>query len=195
MADINDQLIYAVECNNFPLVQQLVANGADVNYRTNYGYTPLHYAKCLDIVQYLVMNNAYVNCLSGFGNYTPLYFAETLEIVQYLVANGADVNCQDKYGCTPLFTAKSLDIMKYLIANGADVNCQNNNGDTPLHINCYNINKSKILLEYGADMHITNNKNISAYEMGIKSRNLATRELFEQYNTLSNGLDIKEPCN
>ena len=195
---MNNQLFNAVYYNNLLNVQQLVLNGVDVNCRDNYGVLLLFRADTLEIVQFLVWNGADVNCRCNNGS-TLLHYVRSLEIAQFLVLNGVDVNCQNNDGSTPLYYVNCV-ITKFLVVNGADVNHQNNCGNTPLHAcatihNYYGCIKNiKILLEYGADMHIKNNVGISAYDCAIQSNINELIELFEHYNAISNGLEIKEPC-
>jgi ankyrin repeat protein len=117
-------------------VKQTIKNGADVNCKSNEGWTPLHW--------------------SSYWN--------RLDIVKYLIEHGADVNCKDSYGWTPLHWSSQegyLDIVKYLIEYGADVNCESINGWTPLHRSSFSghLNIVKHLIEHGADWFIKNKYN------------------------------------
>jgi ankyrin repeat protein len=117
----------------------LIANGADVNAKTNkYGWTPLHRAASeghKEIVELLIAKGADVNAKKKDG-WTPLHYAATKEIAELLITEGADVNVMGKHGWTPLHRAASAgykEIAELLIANGADVNArQGNRGGTPL---------------------------------------------------------------
>jgi ankyrin repeat protein len=74
----------------------LVEQGADVNFRNSYGATPLHHHAGMRA-----------------GN------------VKYLIKLGADVNAKDKMGETPLINAVSnfrLENIKILVDAGADIN-------------------------------------------------------------------------
>lgn len=91
-----------------------LANGADVNAKTNEGLTPLH-----DTV-------------------VPYY---QTQMAKLLIAKGADVKAKDNDGSTPLhWVAKYQgggngreEMAEMLIAQGADINAKDKEGKTPLH--------------------------------------------------------------
>ena len=81
-------------------MKRLIANGADVNVKDKYGWTPLHHAAFDSI------NDAH----------------NAAEIVKLLIANGADVNAEDMLGITPLDIVRgenAAEVEKLLIDNGA----------------------------------------------------------------------------
>jgi ankyrin repeat protein len=83
--------------------------GADVDCKTAYGMTPLHF--------------------TAWHGYT--------EILRFLVRKGANVSCKANDGETPLHFASSrgqLDAAFVLIVHGADLSIKNNNGKTPLEV-------------------------------------------------------------
>ncbi len=97
-------------------VQAELDKGMDVNAKTDYGMTPLHFA-------------AY----SGHK-----------EIAELLIAEGADVNAKDKYGFTPLYQSARFghkEVAELLIAKGVDVNAQMLDGRTPLDLAVFFRNK------------------------------------------------------
>lgn len=82
---------------NIEYVEKLIKNGADINYETKDGWTPLSYA----------------------------IFSQKANLVEVLIQNGADVNYEIKGGLTPLTEAIGADdanLVELLIKNGADVN-------------------------------------------------------------------------
>ncbi|MCI0336933.1 MAG: ankyrin repeat domain-containing protein [Acidobacteria bacterium] len=93
--NINEELILAARKSNVEAVKALLAKGADVNTKTEYGATPLFYA-----------------CDRG-----------SIEIVKILLNAGADVNITDKfYNSPPVFWAVMKDhgaVVKLLLEKGA----------------------------------------------------------------------------
>ena len=96
----------ACDKGNIEAVKQHLADGANVNTKDKYGWTPLRYAA------------------NGHK-----------EIVRLLIAKGADVNAKTQSGWTSLHGAAidgHKEVAELLIAAGTDVNAKNNNGETPL---------------------------------------------------------------
>jgi len=118
--------------------------GANVEAKTNHGWTPLHFAsryRNLTVVQYLGKKaGANVEAKTNNG-WTPLHCASwegRLMVVQYLVGPArAFVEAKDNHGSKPLHFASSrghLTGVQYLVEQaGANVEAKDNNGWTPLH--------------------------------------------------------------
>ena len=113
--ELNDKLLIAVKEVDIKSVEELIKDGADVNYKDlDYGETPLHKA----------IDQHY---------FTPVL----LTIVEKLIENRADVNAKNNHNITPLHKAAHnghLTIVKYLMEKGAYFNVQNNRKKTPLTI-------------------------------------------------------------
>ena len=133
----------------------LIDNGADLNAKYNYGYTPLHTINNIDIIQLLIDKGTDVNAKNNTGN-TPLHYAKNLKIAKLLIDNGADVNAKNNTGNTPLHYTQTLEIAKLLIDNGADVNAKNKRGNTPLYHE-KDLEIAKLLIDKGADVNLINN--------------------------------------
>src|SRR5260370_42106549 len=77
-------------------VEALLAKGLDVNAKTDYGATALHYAADkghAEVVKILLKHKANVNAKDTFYTATPITWAqmhENWEIVKLLVESGAD---------------------------------------------------------------------------------------------------------
>ena len=129
------------------LVQNAIAEGADVNARNHDGDTPLHVlARCvllhgmeIKIGTLLVSHGADVNAKNNKGD-SPLCSPARLGDVKFstfLLDHGAHANPVLRDGTTPLHHLAwlgfgSLDMVKLLVSRGANVNAKDNNGYTPL---------------------------------------------------------------
>ena len=121
--------------DDYTTVRQGIKLGGDLNARWR-GMTPLYNA-----------------CRSGWG-----------DIVELMISRGADVNAKS-YGETALLkvTGKKVNdvtLAEILLGNGAKVNAQDTQGNTPLYHAIMNKNEkmTKLLLNNGADMYITNKR-------------------------------------
>ncbi|WP_069188011.1 M48 family metallopeptidase [Bacillus sp. FJAT-27251] len=115
---VEDEYMYEEDMMDFPpviqaymnedmdQVQQLVAEGADVNEKDSDDNTALQYAV-------------------SWGD---------SEAAQWLIENGADVNTTDNWGSTPLINAvfndADIELVELLLANGADKTIIDSEGKT-----------------------------------------------------------------
>ena len=99
-----------------------------VNEKSNFGWTPLHYAPWnvhLEMVKLLISKGTNVNEKDTNG-WSPLHWAshhDNLEVVKLLIEYGANLNEKNNYGKTPLYYASwniHLEVVKLLIECGAD---------------------------------------------------------------------------
>ncbi|HJZ72986.1 MAG TPA: ankyrin repeat domain-containing protein [Vicinamibacterales bacterium] len=98
-----------------PIVELLVANGADCRAVNRLGAQPLHYA-------------------ADTNHWKPDAQAATID---YLTSVGADPNAADRGGATPLHRAvrtRSLPAVRSLLISGANPRQPNASGSTPLHL-------------------------------------------------------------
>ena len=145
-----DSIHVAAEMVNIEAVKQHIAAGADVNAKSDNGWTPLLYAALNEFpplggpysgrnetVKLLIAAGADVNAKIDNGG-TPLHGAALKghkEVAELLIAKGADVNAKTDDGWTPLLYATregSKEIAELLISKGADVNEKDDDGRTPL---------------------------------------------------------------
>jgi ankyrin repeat protein len=119
----------------------VLAQGADVNAKDEYGDTPLHHAAMLghkEMAELLLAKRANVRAEDKYG-FTPLHDAARSghkEVAELLLAQGADVNAKADYGITPLHLAAKYgqkEVAELLLAKGADVNAKDSSSETPLH--------------------------------------------------------------
>ena len=135
----NKNLLIYVKNENINEIKNAIEDGADVNYTTQQGYTPLYESV-------------------GTGN---------KEIVSILIEAGAKIDVDgDEYNGPPLVWAASkgdVDVMKLLIEKGGNINIEHKKDrsfDTPLHVASKNKkdNAIEFLVTKGAKLTIENNK-------------------------------------
>lgn len=135
MASVNDDLFQASKTGKIDDVRQALVNGADINFKSFMGWTPLHAA-------------------AGFS--------PNLSVLKYLLSAGADLNSKDNSGRTALHLAAKggkNDRVLELLQNGANVNMQATNGFTPLAFAVLggNLSTCQMLLQHGADSELQSN--------------------------------------
>lgn len=125
---MDDDLIGAAKRGDVAAVQALLAKGANVNAKDNYGDTALMEASAKghrEVVQVLLDKGADVNAKTYRGH-TALMPASNeghREVVQALLDKGADVNAKDNDGWTALIYASSKghhEVAQVLLENGAN---------------------------------------------------------------------------
>ncbi|XP_058809611.1 poly [ADP-ribose] polymerase tankyrase-like, partial [Phymastichus coffea] len=102
-------LHFAAGYNRVPVVEYLLAHGADVHAKDKGGLVPLHNA-------------------CSYGHY---------EVTELLVKHGASVNVADLWKFTPLHEAAAkgkCEIVRLLLRHGADATKKNRDGATPLDL-------------------------------------------------------------
>lgn len=173
-------LFSAIENGDLAKVQRLIKDGADVNVRTQRGWTPLHRAVVsnkLEIVKVLVQANADVNAQAHDGR-TPLHMcllaaSGNLDLITYLVESGADPTVQDQYGMLPLHravVASDHNIVEYFVSSGigkATINARDQNGRTPLHLAAIANYPGmvKLLIENKADSTIQDQNGMTPFDL------------------------------
>lgn len=185
-------LISAVKRNKKELILFLIENGADTNETDNLNNTAFYYAVAeqfsYDMYDTLAsISSPDFNILNKDGRTLLTNFISSvsgapgdIKFLERLLADGADVNfCAQYYGQPKsgidFIVEKKSDILKSVLDNvSLNVNEQDNQGNTILHKVCaYNVNydtemaketyrKVKLLLDHGADISITNDKDETA---------------------------------
>lgn len=185
-------LICAVKRNRKELIAFLLENGADPNETDNLNNTAFYYAvaeqlsfdmyDALTSVSFPDFNIVNKDGRTLFTSFISSASGSSSDIsfIERLLADGADVNfCAQYYGQPKsgidFIVEKKSDILKSVLENASlDVNEQDNQGNTILHKVCaYNVNydaemaketyrKVKLLLDRGADISITNDKDETA---------------------------------
>ena len=135
----NKNLLIYVKNENINEIKNAIEDGADVNYTTRQGYTPLFES----------------------------IFTGNKEIVKTLIEAGAKIDVLgDKDNGPPLVSAArrgDVDVMKLLIEKGGNINIEHEKDssfDTPLHVASENKkdNAIEFLVTKGAKLTIENNK-------------------------------------
>lgn len=135
-------LMNAISCvsdcllNDFPVVDYLIDQGADVNGATEYGDTPL----------FVVVRDAF-----RYHN---------LELISFLIKKGADIKVMDVNKQTLLHICCFSPVLtKYFIGLGLDVNAEDAGGFTPImRAGFDNPESFRLLAEAGADIHHMSNE-------------------------------------
>lgn len=173
---LNDRISLTVGA----LMDYIINNPTEINEKNQNGLTPLMLSAVnLDkddnpkIVKLLVDRGADVNARDIDGLTTLMIVPQhlvNLDTVKLLLEHNADINAIDTSGATALSYAlywshiyNNLDTVKLLLDNGADANLDVNvkdYGDTMLMLAARrdDFNLIKLLLNYGADPYILNNK-------------------------------------
>jgi hypothetical protein len=137
----NDALQGITRHENLPLIEAMLAHGANVNARRVEQVTVLHDAVSrhrLPTLELLLQHGAEVNVQDKAGR-TPLTFAaanDSAALVHALLAHGANPNIGNAYGETALYSVlfghDPVHILPDLLAHGGDPNLPEDNGYTPL---------------------------------------------------------------
>ncbi|WP_281231327.1 ankyrin repeat domain-containing protein [Flavobacterium gelatinilyticum] len=185
-------LMCAVKRNRKELLSFLLENGADPNETDNQENSSFYYAAAeqFSIPMYELLaesSSANFNNINKNGKTLLTEFIRMMSDSEYdlnslqrLLSDGADLNhCAEYYGNpksgVDYVVEKKSGILKSVLDSGSvDVNEQDNQGNTILHKVCaYNVNydaemaketyrKAKLLLDQGADISITNDKDETA---------------------------------
>ena len=176
MPPAGDELIRAVEGGNRPLLSRLIAEGADVNYVDNRGYSALIVAAGqgqADIVTTLIQSGAAIDQVINIHiqgrHVTPLLEAtrsNQTDVVRILIQNGADVNQALPVSLySPLHLAASYgdangdsEIVSVLIESGANINAESSfsGAFSPLYAAARFANSHIVskLIRAGADVNL-----------------------------------------
>lgn len=145
--------------------RRLLASGADVNARDQWGRTALHSAIAADalgVFQILLRHRQTDLDASAQDGSTPLILATRLGVenmVEELVANHANIQATDKRGKSALHWAAAVNNVRaalVLLRNGADADAQDKRAQTPLFLaaqeGSYKV--ACLLLRHGAKQNI-----------------------------------------
>lgn len=168
-------LVEVIKTGDANLVNLLLENGSNPNEATASGLYPIFAAfnACsAPVVQTLVDHGADVTLQNPHGpNLLQAALASPLSldkqaitaVLVSLLSRGADASATYLDGSTILHRAvgRNLDlaqIVPLLLVQGVDINAQDLNGNTALHLATESPSCIAILLNYGADSNVVNNK-------------------------------------
>lgn len=165
----------AAKAGDLELVRLLLARGARIDVRDHSGEQPIHYAAAsgnVELIKFLLDSGVSVDARSDYGR-QPLHLAAAwgrLDAARFLLERGARVNARaDAIYGTPLHEAAGhAQMVSFLLACGADVNAKEEDGTTPLHSTAEfgHIDSAKILLDHGARIEASIDKEIYGFESG-----------------------------
>ncbi|ARF02842.1 SWPV1-283 [Shearwaterpox virus] len=161
------------------IVRLLLENGANVNKTDKVTKsTPLYHVadyKNTKIMELLILYGAKIN-IPNICNSYPLHKACTennIKGVEILLDNNAYTGIISLCSNTPLHISSgcntSYEILKMLLERGANVNIQSSIlKSSPLHIAIRDEQKTKLLLEYKADVNSVNTDNDTPISVAVK---------------------------
>ncbi len=132
------------------LLEIMLSNGANVNWRNCLGQTALHKAKTGDVVKILLSHGAKIT--NDFTGESVLNEIDDGRAVHLLANAGADINarCKSIGNLTPLMANQKPDVIAALIECGASVNAVSDSKSSALDYHLNNPEIIKILLSHGA---------------------------------------------
>ena len=161
----------AIEEGNIERIEQLIAGGADVNFKDKYKNTALHLAiKQVNILlnKHLADKGLSLN-LSDFRTESPQY--ETIKTIKQhyvrvvhtlLLNKETDINARNIHGQTPLYTAAQegyVEMVNLLIDKGADIDASNSMGNSPFYAATEqgHVEVVNLLIDKGVNINAMNN--------------------------------------
>ncbi len=172
-----EQLEKALRSRDYARAERLVAWGADVNTKNEYGMMPLHYAAMYGsagIARVLLNAKADVDAKDASGE-TPLH---------YVAINGIDVpgrgNDVEGHG-----NAGHLEIAKMLLNAGANINARDEEGVIPLAkaVSSTNLGMVSFFIEHGADIYAKDNRGFTVVERPIYFNILSSSD-WKRFHTI-----------
>lgn len=175
-----EKMLKAAEIGDLTLLRELVASGADVNYKGKNGSCAVLVATSeghVDCVKYLIDAGADVNSLAKFG-ITPLYMAVSGghgQITNILIKASANLNHKTEildYSVLHLAVSSGyIDCVKYLTEAGANVNLPTTDNVTPLHLAAEKGYAEIIdmLIKAGANVNAVNNNKATPCDLAAKN--------------------------
>jgi len=174
-------LTLAVKTGQGDVVRLLIDRGANLEWKTTYGDTPLMCAvgddDLYDIAELLIEFRVNIETRNHAKN-TPLIgairFSDTpVPIVQLLLSKGVNIEPINGFGRTPLIQAtyeNHVEVVRLLIEQGAKTSARDTNGDTSLIIAAKQNSGAivQLLIEGRASLELTNISGGTALSEGVR---------------------------
>lgn len=178
----NSPIFYAIKFHNYEVLQILLQNGADANYKNNDAMNALHYAILKRDVTAVKMIIDYIKNLdtrSKFG-FTPLHYAcilQLIDIVKLLLDHHANPNIIEyEYDFYPIFYSvvhNNIEITKLLINVSTNPNHQDYLGNTIIHYTI--LEHHYAILDYIFNYYTVNNTRHNVYTEDINTRDIVDK--------------------
>ena len=185
------------ETDDFDLAKLLVENGANLEEKTNDGYTPLICAVekgNSKVVEFLLSKGANINATTEDG-ISALHIVsrdDDLDLIKFFITEGAKLESKDIAGNTPLIWAVNegnSKIVEYLLSKGANVNALTSDGRTALHFASEEVGDdcslAKLLVANGAKVNKKTNDGYTPLICAVKEGNINIVKFL-----LSEGADV-----
>jgi ankyrin repeat protein len=141
-------LMWAVQFGKTEIVKELLAKGADVNFKNSYAMTALYYCNDANIIKTLISNGADINSRDKQGQTAFMNAASginTAKMEALFNINNDVINIKDDHGYTPLMLTlqksqqginydKIIKAVDFLLEKGADITIKNNDNNTALEM-------------------------------------------------------------
>jgi ankyrin repeat protein len=204
MSGLDRALIKAVLANDLESVRALLDRGADVEAKTENGFSALIWIcsyvfggdseNSYRIIKFLVERGADVNARTNYGS-TPLTYVSQgghLPAVKFLISKGAEVNDSEEEGSKALYVAAiqhNERIAAFLIEHGAQINGKAYCGRTPLMAAASRgaLSVVKLLLSKGADIGVQDDDGKTALDVATDERQTAIINLLKRHGAESHG--------
>lgn len=172
-------LVEAVKENHIITVKALLAAGADVNARDEFGETLLHVAAVRgyeEMSSMLIAEGARVDARDERG-LTPMHAAAWgghKAVLALFINRDADINVESAGGMTPLHMAAlsgHKKIIDHLILNRAEIDARSADGMTPLHAAAFkgHLTAVESLVANGADIGAENADGMTPQDMASQA--------------------------
>jgi ankyrin repeat protein len=168
---------------NHRLIGKLIAAGADVNARADFGETPCHMLwredearpeDAMHSIALLIAAGADVNDASVYNGSTPLHKAvqrSFTECVSLLLRAGANIDAQTAHGVSPLFCASDASVAAVLIAANANLMLVDREGRSACHHAVLHPHVLALLIAAGANPHLRGKKGETALHCAAEENN------------------------